>query len=1202
MKTLNYVLRWCFVLVGVLVSGTYVAASLEKVGKKLLAPVEQGQKIFTTIDEEKRKLHDQLIEEKAQQEKESKEFLAKIKERNDGIAQDLEKVTEELKRQPEDEFLNKKLALLHEHDRIIKHWQQLYDQIATTQEQHIALLQDYLKDLNLQEYKKVLNIADKDTFTFEDLHQLNELIVNEEKTIAQLHEQEKSTDIELENRNRTAAATLEEYKKKKEEYERSLSIVGPEIPFDLDNAQKQELLRIEEQINNDKKEREALWLKEIEQKKSFIKSKLFIQKLRLGILKEALAKVKPAIKVSEAGIAYDKDELSKRRQHALANKELYRHKIEVITKELKIREKELQEISARVGIASGADIDEWVRQPAESMQGYKNFLEIARTNSMVLLLARDKELLEAQNAFEDEQLRLAAIQIDVKTSFHKITERAFVSEQEAKFELKKYEATYAELKAHQILYKERRNTNQEKLLRQKKVLSVIQELRKKIQDRKNTVFRLSSDSYIACLELLAQSQEYVQQQIDVLGKLVSMYSDIINELNSAIKQIDFITSELELTTIWQRSKYAITWEGILNIIPNLELFVADVSGYVASMNSAALGYVIKDQMQHPYQLAMFILAFLLAILLAKFVVPYCMRLIMHFGMRYTGTQVISFFVAFILGFISKYIISIYFWLSVFFLLEWHEVTDPYIYIIFYLVSIPYLLYIANRCIQYFAQFNSKHEYIFLDKDFQRRFVVIISIFTYATIFIVLFREAFILAAYYKSELPTILLAINFIIFQISLIFLIAKEQILSIIPEHGDMWNWVRDQVDHFYYLILMFAVAIIVMSNPYVGFGKLVLYILLRLLYTIILIRILVWVHTLFKKMLTFLFFSKTEDHIRERFIYSKTLYGIFILGVFVTAIVFGLIIGAKIWHWPEVFANVHRWSDILSWLQTPLMLEKTENPISVYSILKIVMFIVAGFMIAAAINLFILEKIFDVLLADSGVQNTISSMARYLIIMIAVILGFQSVGLGELVWWLILTLGVGIGWVIKDPLGDFIAYFIILVQRPVKIGDYIFLDQEHRGVVRKITPRSVVVRRSNSVTIVLPNSDIISKPIMNWNYTRGFIAFDDIIIGVSYKADPTKVKAILLKVLDENQFVLKSPNPVVRLNEFGNYGFVFMARGYISSNYTLDQWDIASDVRLAMIKALRDQNIELALSTRIMLDKDSEQKNTAPDYIESK
>ena len=402
------------------------------------------------------------------------------------------------------------------------------------------------------------------------------------------------------------------------------------------------------------------------------------------------------------------------------------------------------------------------------------------------------------------------------------------------------------------------------------------------------------------------------------------------------------------------------------------------------------------------------------------------------------------------------------------------------------------------------------------------------------------------------------------------------------------MWRWILVQVDRFYYLILLIAIAIIVMSNPYVGFGKLVLYILTHLVYTIILIRVALWLNSVLRRGLTYVFFSRADEFMRERFAYAKTFYGFFAIAILFFFVLVMCIVGSKIWGWPEAFAKINQWSDIVSWLQTPILLEKTENPLSFFSLIKVLCFAMVGVVVAFIIEHFIIEKIFDALLVEPGVQNTVSSIVRYLVLITTIILGFQAVGLGELVWWLLGALIVGIGWVIKDPLGDFIAYFIILVQRPVKIGDYIKMDEDTFGVVRKITPRSVVVRRRNSTTIIVPNSMIINRPLANWNYSRGFTAFDDIIVTVSYKEDPQAVKELLLKVMEENTFVLKTPNPIARLNDFGEHGYVFNVRGFVSSNYTLDLFDIASDVRLAIVRKLREKGIQLAIPARVILGKD--------------
>ena len=149
--------------------------------------------------------------------------------------------------------------------------------------------------------------------------------------------------------------------------------------------------------------------------------------------------------------------------------------------------------------------------------------------------------------------------------------------------------------------------------------------------------------------------------------------------------------------------------------------------------------------------------------------------------------------------------------------------DPYAYIFFYLFSfMPYLLYIVNRWIIFCDHFNQQNQYIFLSKEFQKRFLWVISMLLSTTLIIVLFRQAFILANYTKSELPKILFAINYII-QTCLMLLLTKDLILSLIPQGTTLFGqWLCEHIDRYYFLIQIAVFTIIVMSNPYVGFVKL--------------------------------------------------------------------------------------------------------------------------------------------------------------------------------------------------------------------------------------------------------------------------------------------------------------------------------------------------------------------------------------------
>ena len=62
--------------------------------------------------------------------------------------------------------------------------------------------------------------------------------------------------------------------------------------------------------------------------------------------------------------------------------------------------------------------------------------------------------------------------------------------------------------------------------------------------------------------------------------------------------------------------------------------------------------------------------------------------------------------------------------------------------------------------------------------------------------------------------------------------------------------------------------------------------------------------------------------------------------------------------------------------------------------------------------------------------------------------------------------------------------------------------------------------------------------------------------------------------------------------MDNFAEYGYEFMVRGYVSSNYVLDMWDIASDIRLAIVKGLKENDIKIAVPIRLLYDK----KNSMP------
>ncbi len=1137
-----------------------------------------------------------FVDVQAEKEKQLKELqneLATLTKSEKAVSEELNRHIEETKnliilvereftKDPDDDYLNKKLAILKETYQVLKETQRAREELISFITNFIKELKKFLDDPDFSKFKKEYKLQERLYYSFEDLQKLHETILDHEGLVAQLVDREKNVRAEHESRKHTIAANKQEYEKRKQKLREIASIPVENFGFGMDVQQETDLLELEEQLYRLKETLNEIQLKEVTYRISFVELQLFIAKAQLDMLKDHLRAIKPSIRVSEADVVFAKDELIKEQQEYFSRKEMIRQEREKASKQKKAREKELILLAKRLNIELGREVEEWSKEPKSTMPSYLSLAQVGVLNSYLLALNKEIELLDAQIALEDEKLNYQSLRTKSKETYYKIAGRKFVSEEDITQERKKYETQKEKAKALRLVYREKINAIANLLNLLKKVLDNIKDLRQDAREKKAIIFKANIREYNRFEEFLNRAEGYVKKQIDTLSKLTGVYSAIISEINSAIRLIDFVVGELQSSTIWYRPEFAITWQGVKNIIPDALAFLKDIRLYIMRFNPGTFIGNIKEFVSNPFKIFVLtskLLVCIIGLLLLRWYQQTITDLFFSRSLKYGGLlRVIGFLCAAILRFISMHVVGVILWIIGWLLLQ--IVPDPYLYILFYLLSIPYLLYFSYRFMRFIMQLNRQYNYILLAQDFQRRFYLIISTLLYATIIIFFFRQAFMLSSYYRSELPRILLAVHFIICQIALIFLITKEQILSIISQKTDFWRWVRLQVDTYYYLLLIFVIAIIVMSNPYVGFGRLLLYLLFSLVYTALFVKGLMWVYDIFKRAVSYIFFVSDDSVIRERFTYAKTWFGLLIVASFLIFGFIGFIVIAKIWGWPIGF------NDIIGLLNTELLQKGTKHPITTLSLLEIIGFVLAGFVIAYALNKFVLDKIFDLLLVDTGVQHTVTRLIQYCVIIIAVFIGFQSVGLGQLIGVLIGALAVGIGFYIKDPISDLVAYFIILVQRPIKIGDYVKIDLDTAGVVRKITARSVIIRKKNSSTLVVPNSYVISRSIENWNYVRNFIAFNDINLTVIYKSDPLQTKEILLHVVESHPNVLKNPKPIIRLDEFSESGYVFMVRGFVSSAYTLDQWNIASDIRFSMVKALREKGIELAVPMRRIID----------------
>ena len=1143
---------------------------------KQFVKTDATQKFFIGVIEEKQKLLDEFTKEQAELEIANQTFTEKIARQIDEVKTLLATIESTLKQKPEEDFLVKQQTILNESEQILKDIQRTHDDNISLPIETISQLKGFLEDPYFESFKKKNKLQERLYYSFDDIQSLHDHILDYEQRVTQLTDQEKSIRVEKESRKRAITTLQEETEKRQQEIRAFTDAIASNSGFIANIEQEKELIRLEDYLYKYKKQLADLRFKAISYQMSAVEFKLFMAKSHLDLFKKQLRIVKSAIHVSEADLTIAEEELAKEQKIYFSHKDAFRHEREKIVNTQKTKEKELNELSKQLSIPLGSEVDEWNKKPKQTSDSYLSFVQIGALNGENLLSTREKDLLDGQIALEDEKFNHKKIRTDAKKTYHKISTRGFLTEEEIAKERTEYETKKKDAEENSKLYQTKIAAASNSLNQLKKILDRVNLFREDAEKQKDLIFKNKAKEYVQFNDYLIRADKALRKQIDILGKLTGIYSGITAELNSTVRLIDFIGTELQASTIWYRPAYAITPEGVKNIIADTKAFFNDIRIYLAKFSSKIFIIHVRDGFSRPLDVFFLLLKFLALILAFFFIRRHQATLINVLLIRSERYGVLASVMGFIVGtiitFICTFSYTIFLWSALWLLCG--MIPDHYLFILFYLGSIPFLLYLSNRFIKLLLTMNEEYQHVLLSDDFQRRFELVFSTLVYLTIIIFFFRQSFMLSTVYlRSELSNILLAVNFIILQISLIFLITKEQIMGIIPDYSDFWRWVHAHVDHYYYLILFFVVAIIIMSNPYVGFGRLVLYLISGSIYMAILIKVLSALHDFVKKATSLFFFSQEDTIVRERFSYAKTCFGLVIIASFVILGFIGFIGAAKIWGWTVTPA------DFRQWLTVPLLLDGTTHPITTMSLLKIIAFILSGFVLAYLSKQYVLARVFDLLLVESGVQHTVTSIIQYIVIIIAVFFAFNSVGLGSLIGNVFIGLAVTIGLYIKDPISDFISYFIILVQRPVKIGDYIKIDDNTMGVVRKITPRSVMLRRKNSTTIIVPNSHIVGKSIENWNYVRNFIALNDIMLLIYFKEDPQKVKTILQAAVEEHSNVLKNPRSIIRLHNFSESGYEFMVRCFVSSAYTLEMWDIASDIRLLIAKGLRENDIEFAI-----------------------
>ena len=214
-----------------------------------------------------------------------------------------------------------------------------------------------------------------------------------------------------------------------------------------------------------------------------------------------------------------------------------------------------------------------------------------------------------------------------------------------------------------------------------------------------------------------------------------------------------------------------------------------------------------------------------------------------------------------------------------------------------------------------------------------------------------------------------------------------------------------------------------------------------------------------------------------------------------------------------------------------------------------------------------------------DSGVQHSLSAGFGYIGIVLAAALGISAIGLDLDNLALIAgALSVGIGFGLQNIVSNFVSGLILLIERPVKVGDWIVAGG-HEGYVKKINVRATELETFQRASVIIPNSELLSASVINWTH-KNKLGRVEVPVGVAYGSDIELVMKLLDDCVRAHAQILKWPEPYVLFQGFGDSSLDFEARGYIGDvEYVLK---IRSDLRVAIYRSFLEHGIEIPFPQR--------------------
>ena len=176
--------------------------------------------------------------------------------------------------------------------------------------------------------------------------------------------------------------------------------------------------------------------------------------------------------------------------------------------------------------------------------------------------------------------------------------------------------------------------------------------------------------------------------------------------------------------------------------------------------------------------------------------------------------------------------------------------------------------------------------------------------------------------------------------------------------------------------------------------------------------------------------------------------------------------------------------------------------------------------------------------------------------------------------------AIAIGVGFGAQNIINNFISGWILMWERPIRIGDFLEVESA-KGVVEEINTRSTRIRRVDGVHLLIPNSKLLENTVVNWTLIDSLVR-TSVTVGVAYGSPAKKVAELIMQATTDQKKIVESPAPVVTFEDFGDNALMFEVTFWLDSNTEGGLRVMRSNIRFRLEELFEENGIIVAYPQR--------------------